>query len=80
MADKDAERFRRTVAFPLAPTDVPPEFPTTSAYAIVNDAIVTKDLRALLQNSQKSSDLRRYIKHKTGSTEEIMNMIDWKCL
>eukprot|EP00957_Ditylum_brightwellii_P131300 10013935-Ditylum_brightwellii.AAC.1 len=28
MADKDA--IRCTVAFPLAPTDVPPEFPTTS--------------------------------------------------
>eukprot|EP00957_Ditylum_brightwellii_P005337 407215-Ditylum_brightwellii.AAC.1 len=80
MADKDAERFRRTVAFPLSTTDVPHEFPTTSAYAIVNDVIVTKDLSALLQNSHNSSDLWRYIKRKTGLTEEIMNMIDWKCL
>eukprot|EP00957_Ditylum_brightwellii_P052085 3950512-Ditylum_brightwellii.AAC.1 len=62
MADKDAARFCQTTALPLAPTDVPPEFPTTSVYAIVNDVIVTKDLRALLQNSHDSSDLRRYIK------------------
>eukprot|EP00957_Ditylum_brightwellii_P007072 536065-Ditylum_brightwellii.AAC.1 len=80
MADKDAERFCRTTASSLAPTDVPPKFPTTSAYAIVNDVVVTKDLRALLQNSHDSSDLQHYIKGKTGLTEEIMNMIDWNCL
>eukprot|EP00957_Ditylum_brightwellii_P185961 14157889-Ditylum_brightwellii.AAC.1 len=62
MADKDAKRFHQTTASSLASTDVPPEFPTTSVYAIVNDVIVTKDLRALLQNSHNSSDLQRYIK------------------
>eukprot|EP00957_Ditylum_brightwellii_P043865 3326217-Ditylum_brightwellii.AAC.1 len=62
MADKDAERFRQTTASSLTPADLPPEFPTTSAYAIINDVIVTKDLRTLLQNSHDSSDLRRYIK------------------
>eukprot|EP00957_Ditylum_brightwellii_P079518 6046234-Ditylum_brightwellii.AAC.1 len=65
MTDKDAERFCRTTTSSLAPTDMPPEFPTTSAYAIINDVIVTKDLRVLLQNSHNSSDLRRYIKGKT---------------
>jgi hypothetical protein len=44
LADKDADRFRRTITSPLAPIDMPPEFPTTSAYAIVNNVIVTKDL------------------------------------
>eukprot|EP00957_Ditylum_brightwellii_P181527 13827728-Ditylum_brightwellii.AAC.1 len=75
MADKDAERFRRTTASSLAPTDVPPEFPTTSAYAIVNDVIVTKDLRALLQNSHDSSDLRCYIKRTTLAKQHLFNKV-----
>eukprot|EP00957_Ditylum_brightwellii_P033276 2521116-Ditylum_brightwellii.AAC.1 len=62
MADKDADRFRQMTTSPLAPIDMPPEFPTTSAYAIVNDVIVTKDLCDPLQNSHNSTDLRRYIK------------------
>eukprot|EP00957_Ditylum_brightwellii_P098420 7498436-Ditylum_brightwellii.AAC.1 len=56
--------------------EVPPELPLNHAYLVINNTVVTNNLKSILQDIYEATDIRKYIK-KASLDDTFMDMIDW---
>eukprot|EP00957_Ditylum_brightwellii_P184098 14022914-Ditylum_brightwellii.AAC.1 len=67
MANTDASRYMHNS---YDPRPTPPVLPSQKATLTVNNVAVTSKMQEILKNASTCSDLNRYIKKKTGWTED----------